>query len=75
MLALNVNQIDVDFFRVKNASLADFLAQWNYGNNLSYWESRDLLKNADLVYSGRFDLNPARNTREKCSCRSATSRR
>ncbi|KGT90162.1 alpha-2-macroglobulin family protein [Enterobacter cancerogenus] len=65
VLALNVNNIDVDFFRVKNAALADFLAQWNYGNNLSYWESRDLLKNADLVYSGRFDLNPARNTREK----------
>lgn len=65
VLALNVNNIDVDFFRVKSAALADFLAQWNYGNNLSYWESRDLLKNADLVYSGRFDLNPSRNTREK----------
>ena len=65
VLALNVNNIDVDFFRVKSVALADFLAQWNYGNNLSYWESRDLLKNADLVYSGRFDLNPARNTREK----------
>ncbi|ORM67487.1 alpha-2-macroglobulin family protein [Pantoea rwandensis] len=65
VLALNVNNIDVDFFRVKGAALADFLAQWNYGNNLSYWESRELLKNADLVYSGRFDLNPARNTREK----------
>ena len=65
VLALNVNNIDVDFFRVKSAVLADFLAQWNYGNNLSYWESRDLLKNADLVYSGRFDLNPSRNTREK----------
>ena len=65
VLALNVNNIDVDFFRVKSAALADFLAQWNYGNNLSYWESRELLKNADLVYSGRFDLNPSRNTREK----------
>jgi uncharacterized protein YfaS (alpha-2-macroglobulin family) len=65
VLALNVDSIDVDFFRVKNATLTDFLAQWNYGNTMSYWESRDLLKNADLVYSGRFDLNPARNTREK----------
>lgn len=65
VLALNVNNVDVDFFRVKSASLADFLAQWDYGNNMSYWESRDLLKNADLVYGARFDLNPARNTREK----------
>lgn len=65
VLALNVSRVDVDFFRVKNASMNDFLAQWNYGNNLSYWSSRELLKNADLVYTGRFDLNPARNTREK----------
>ncbi|WP_286872319.1 alpha-2-macroglobulin family protein [Pantoea sp. UBA5035] len=65
VLALNVARVDVDFFRVKAASLNDFLAQWNYGNNLSYWSSRELLNHADLVYTGRFDLNPARNTREK----------
>jgi uncharacterized protein YfaS (alpha-2-macroglobulin family) len=65
VLALNVSRVDVDFFRVKSASMNDFLAQWNYGNNLSYWSSRELLNNADLVYSGRFELNPARNTREK----------
>ncbi|RPE02287.1 alpha-2-macroglobulin family protein [Candidatus Pantoea deserta] len=65
VLALNVARVDVDFFRVKNSAMNDFLAQWNYGNNLAYWSSRELLNNADLVYSGRFDLNPARNTREK----------
>ncbi len=65
VLALNVPNVDVDFFRVRGAALADFLAQWGYSNNLSTWASQGLLKNADLVYSGRFDLNPARNTREK----------
>lgn len=65
VLALNVSRVDVDFFRVNNASMNDFLAQWNYGNNLSSWSSRELLKNADLIYTGRFDLNPTRNTREK----------
>ncbi|MGJ0127579.1 alpha-2-macroglobulin family protein [Pantoea sp. RHCKP32] len=65
VLALNVDQVDVDFFRIKNAGLAEFLAQWNYGNNLSTWQSEDLLKSSQLVYSGRFALNPARNTREK----------
>nr|WP_154926895.1 alpha-2-macroglobulin [Pantoea agglomerans] len=65
VLALNVNQVDVDFFRIKNAGLAEFLSQWNYGNNLSSWQSQDLLKSSQLVYSGRFELNPARNTREK----------
>lgn len=29
------------------------------------WQSDKLLKMADLVYTGRFDLNPTRNTREK----------
>lgn len=65
VLALNVDQVDVDFFRIKNAGLAQFLSQWNNGSNLSTWQSQELLKTSELVYSGRFELNPARNTREK----------
>lgn len=64
-MALNVNDVDVNFFRVKPESLAAFVSQWEYRNALSNWESDNLLKMADLVYTGRFDLNPARNTREK----------
>ncbi|POT60052.1 hypothetical protein C3432_04965 [Citrobacter amalonaticus] len=65
VMALNVNNVDVNFFRVKPESLAAFVSQWEYRNSLSNWESETLLKMADLVYTGRFDLNPARNTREK----------
>lgn len=65
VLALNVNSVDVDFFRVKSASLPAFLSAWEYGNSLSSWQSDELLSKAELMYSGRFDLNPARNTREK----------
>lgn len=65
VIALNVNNVDVNFFRVKPESLAAFVSQWEYRNSLSNWESDNLLKMADLVYTGRFDLNPARNTREK----------
>ncbi|PKH21831.1 hypothetical protein CIG19_14905 [Enterobacterales bacterium CwR94] len=65
VLALNVPNVDVDFFRIKNTALTTFLAEWNNGGNLSLWETRDLLSRATLAYSGRFDLNPARNTREK----------
>ncbi len=65
VLALNVNSVDVDFFRVKQASLPAFLAQWQYGSTLSSWQADELLSKAELVYSGRFDLNPAKNTREK----------
>ncbi len=53
------------FFHIKPESLSAFVSQWEYRNSLSNWESDELLKMADLVYSGRFDLNPARNTREK----------
>ncbi|MGL5699544.1 MAG: alpha-2-macroglobulin family protein, partial [Kluyvera sp.] len=65
VMALNVPNVDVNFFRVKPESLAAFVSQWEYRSALSNWESDQLLKMADLVYSGRFDLNPARNTREK----------
>lgn len=65
VMALNVNSVDVNFFRVKPESLGAFISQWEYRNSLSNWESDNLLKMAELVYTGRFDLNPARNTREK----------
>lgn len=65
VMALNVDKVDVNFYRIKNESLASFVSQWEYRNAMSNWESDNLLKLADLVYSGRFDLNPQRNTREK----------
>ncbi len=65
VMALNVNNVDVNFYRVKPESLASLVSQWEYRNSLTNWESDNLLKMAELVYTGRFDLNPARNTREK----------
>ena len=65
VMALNVNNVDVNFFRIKPESLAAFVSQWEYRSAISNWESDELLKMADLVYTGRFDLNPSRNTREK----------
>lgn len=65
VMALNVNQVDVDFFRIKTASLPAFIADWQYGNSLQTWQSESLLQKAELVYTGRFDLNPTRNTREQ----------
>ena len=65
VMALNVSQVDVNFYRIKNDSLSQFIPQWSYRNSLSNWESDDLLNNADLVYTGRFALDVKRNTREK----------
>jgi hypothetical protein len=64
VIALNVDKVDVEFFRIKPESLPAFLSQWGRSSILQGYESKDLLPMADLVYGGRFDLNPARNTRE-----------
>lgn len=65
VMALNVDNVDVNFFRVKPESLASFISRWEYRSSVSNWESEELLKMADLVYTGRFDLDPQRNTRDK----------
>lgn len=62
--ALNVEQVDVNFFRVKDDRLTQFLTQWESRSNINYWESDDFLSQADLVYSGRFELDTEKNTRE-----------
>lgn len=64
VIALNVAKVDVEFFRVKPESLSTFLANWGRNSSLYDYQSRETLGMADLVYSGRFDLDPARNTRE-----------
>lgn len=64
VIALNVDKVDVEFFRIKPESLPAFLGSWEGSSSLESYQSKELLPLADLVYSGRFDLNPARNTRE-----------
>ncbi|MET0125767.1 MAG: hypothetical protein ABW209_09710, partial [Pseudomonas caspiana] len=64
VIALNVDKVNVEFFRVKPDALPAFLSNWRGASSIEYYESKDLLDKADLVYEGRFDLNPARNTRE-----------
>ena len=64
VIALNVDKVDVDFFRVKPESLPAFLSQWGRNSSLQAYEAKGLLNMAELVYGGRFDLNPTRNTRE-----------
>mgnify|MGYP002148072142 CR=1 FL=1 len=64
VIALNVDKVDVEFFRIKPEALPTFLGQWGRNSSLYYYQSKETLDMAELVYSGRFDLNPARNTRE-----------
>lgn len=64
VIALNINNVDVNFFRIKSESLPEFLANWQSRSALPSWESDTLLKQAELIYTGRFALNPQINTRE-----------
>lgn len=64
VIALNVDKVNVEFFRIKADALPSFLSSWRGASSLEYYESNELLSRAELVYEGRFDLNPARNTRE-----------
>ncbi|WP_369960034.1 alpha-2-macroglobulin [Pseudomonas benzenivorans] len=64
VIALNVDQVNVEFFRIKDQALPRFLGKWGRSSNLDTWEAQQLLPMAELVYGGRFRLDPARNTRE-----------
>ena len=64
VIALNVDKVDVNFFRVDEKQLPQFLATWQYRSNYEYWYSEEFLDKVELAYTGRFDLNPDKNTRQ-----------
>jgi alpha-2-macroglobulin len=61
---LNVNKIDVNFFKIKPEHLSEFISDYGFINQITSWNSNNINKFADLVYSSRFDLNPKRNFQE-----------
>lgn len=64
VMALNVDKVDVNFFRIDEEQLPQFLAMWQYRSNYEYWYSEEFLDKVKLAYTGRFDLNPEKNTRQ-----------
>ncbi|MWN06454.1 alpha-2-macroglobulin family protein [Gilliamella sp. Pas-s95] len=64
VVTLNVDKVDVNFFKIKPEKLSDFIDNYGFMNQLSFWDSKDLHQFVDLVYTSRFDLNPKRNSQE-----------
>lgn len=64
VVTLNVDKIDVNFFKIKPEKLLNFMSDFGLINQLSTWNSQSLKEYVDLVYSSRFDLNPKRNAQE-----------
>jgi alpha-2-macroglobulin len=61
---LNVDKVDINFFKIKQESLSRVVDDLSSVNILSVWQSQKLQKHLDLVYSSRFDLNPKANVEE-----------
>ncbi|HCY86442.1 MAG TPA: alpha-2-macroglobulin family protein, partial [Desulfobacteraceae bacterium] len=61
--SLNIKQADIDFFRIRPDKTHAFKARFRSNDKLYYYESRELAKMADLVYSGRWDLDIKKDLR------------
>ena len=61
--SLNIDKVDVDFFRVKDGKIASFLSTFNSQDTLRYYNTEALHQVSDFVYSGRWDVNTKRNVR------------
>lgn len=61
---INVDKVDINFFRVKPDNLVQFLAYYGQRVQSSTWSAQEMLAQTDLIYSGRFDLKPRANIQE-----------
>ncbi len=62
--SININQVDVEFHRIKTDKMLAFLKQWSGGKEGAYQLQR-YAEQADFVYSARFDLPVEKNKRER----------
>lgn len=65
VVALNVDKIDVEFFRIRPERLHGFLSEWNRQAAMDMWQLTELPGKADVVYTAQFALDPPPNTRER----------
>jgi len=68
VISVNINQVDVDFHRIKADKMNHFISTWdNAGgrSNQSNYYLQEYAPYTDLVYSGRFEINPPKNTRHR----------
>lgn len=62
--SVNVDAIDIDFHRVNDTGVANFL-QRNLSTDGSYYELEEVGQYSKLSYSARFDLNNTKNKTQK----------
>ncbi|MGN5151304.1 alpha-2-macroglobulin family protein [Aeromonas enteropelogenes] len=62
--AVNVDEVNIDFFRVDAAYLPRFLAEYRPGSGMGNWELEQITQRAKRVFSGRYALALDPNRRE-----------
>ena len=80
VVSVNVEEVDVEFLRVPEASLPRFYAEYQRGGRRSGWEldndyrqGKSVARLAEPVYVNRFVLGGERNERVRPTCRSSRS--
>ncbi|MCX7555236.1 alpha-2-macroglobulin [Xanthomonadaceae bacterium JHOS43] len=64
IVAVNTPDVDVEFFRVREKALSEFLGRYASTEQRGYWELGRINGLADSVYSNRFALNAPTNVRQ-----------
>ncbi|MGL5373937.1 MAG: alpha-2-macroglobulin family protein [Aeromonas veronii] len=62
--AVNVDEVNIDFFRVDAEYLPRFLAEYRPGSGMGNWELEQITLRAKRVFSGRYALELDANRRE-----------
>ncbi|WP_421276026.1 alpha-2-macroglobulin family protein [Aeromonas veronii] len=62
--AVNVDEVNIDFFRVDSEYLPRFLAEYRPGSGMGNWELEQITQRAKRVFSGRYALELDANRRE-----------
>jgi uncharacterized protein YfaS (alpha-2-macroglobulin family) len=63
IITTNINAVDVNFYRLKSDKINRFLKQWTGKSQQSGYSLQEYRPFIELVYTGRFDLNPPKNIR------------
>ena len=63
IIALNVAEVDVEFFRVGEKNTGNFLSQYQQNGRRSYWSLEQLAALSTSVYKNRFALQTQSNER------------
>lgn len=64
VIGVNTQEVDVEFFRVREKSLAEFLDRYAGTEHRSHWQLSRINALADSVYSNRFALSAPTNQRQ-----------